>query len=53
MANENRKAHWLDVTSELWNRLGLKHYKCSSCGFETGIRTDRCFNCEAIMDEEE
>lgn len=53
MANENRKAHWLDVTGELWSRLGLKKYQCSSCGFETGIRTDRCFNCEAEMYEEQ
>lgn len=53
MANENRKAHWLDITGELWSRLGLKQYQCSSCGFETGIRTDRCFNCGAEMDEEQ
>lgn len=52
-ANENRKAHWLDVTGELWNRLGLKNFRCSSCGYETGIRTDRCFNCEAEMNEEQ
>lgn len=52
-ANESRKAHWLDVTGELWSRLGLKKYQCSACGFETGIRTDRCFNCEAIMDKEQ
>lgn len=52
-ANESKKAHWSDVTGELWKRLGLKQYQCSSCGFETGIRTDRCFNCEAIMDEEQ
>ena len=37
-ANENIKAHWLDVTGELWNRLGLKKYQCSASGFETGIR---------------
>ena len=52
-ANENRKAHWLDVTGELWSRLGLKQYQCSACGYETGIRTDRCFNCEAEMNEEQ
>lgn len=23
-ANESRKTHWLDVTGELWSRLGLK-----------------------------
>lgn len=53
MANESRKAHWLDITGELWSRLGLKQYQCSYCGFETGIRTDRCFNCGAEMDEEQ
>lgn len=52
MADENKKAHWIDVTSELWSRLGFKHYQCSACGFETGIRTDKCFNCCAEMDEE-
>lgn len=52
MANENKKAHWLDVTGELWSRLGLKQYQCSACGYETGIRTDKCFNCCAEMDEE-
>lgn len=52
MANENRKAHWLDVTGELWSRLGLKNFRCSACGYETGIRTDKCFNCNAEMDEE-
>lgn len=53
MANENIKAHWLDVTGELWSRLGLKQYQCSSCGYETGIRTDKCFNCEAEMNEKQ
>lgn len=53
MANENRKAHWLDVTGELWSRLGLKKYQCSACKYETGIITDKCFNCCAEMDVEE
>lgn len=52
MADENRKAQWSDITGELWSRLGLKQYQCSSCGYETGIQTDRCFNCDAEMDEE-
>lgn len=53
MANENRKAHWLDVTGELWSRLGFKHYQCSACGFETGIKTFKCFICGAKMNTEE
>lgn len=53
MANENRKAHWLDITGELWSRLGFKHYKCSACGYATGIRTDKCFICGAEMNTEE
>ena len=52
MANENNNtAHWIDVTSELWSRLGFKHFQCSACGYATGIKTDKCFNCGDEMEE--
>lgn len=53
MADENKKAHWIDVTSELWSGLCFKHYQCSACGFETGIKTDKYFICGAEMSTEE
>ena len=46
-------AHWIDLTNELWKKLGFKHYRCSACGADTGIKTKKCFRCEAEMDMEE